>query len=224
MPPRRRRLLDTRSRRLSPLAARLSQYLAVLGGGDDATSGAKAKLLPSDAGAAAPPSPSGKDGGGSGGGSSLHRRVLNSNPMLEAFGNARTTRNDNSSRFGKWIEIRFSKPTFGGSGVGADEASAAAALVAAVGGAADGGGGGGAANSSSSKSSSGTDAGTLIGVEVRTYLLEKVRLVHQATEERNYHLFYEARTDPSSASSSKQDSATRRVMIRIVSLNDEGCV
>jgi len=73
----------------------------------------------------------------------VERRVLASNPIMEAIGNAKTTRNDNSSRFGKYIEIDFSK-TF-----------------------------------------------QIIGASMRTYLLEKSRVVFQASEERNYHVFYQ---------------------------------
>mmetsp|Transcript_11817 Transcript_11817/g.17718 ORF Transcript_11817/g.17718 Transcript_11817/m.17718 type:complete len:1156 (+) Transcript_11817:170-3637(+) len=74
---------------------------------------------------------------------SIEQQVLQSNPVLESFGNARTVRNDNSSRFGKFIEIQFDR------------------------------------------------TGRLLGARVKTYLLEKIRLIRQAEGERNYHIFYE---------------------------------
>lgn len=82
-------------------------------------------------------------GGIDGNNNSIEAQVLQSNPILESFGNARTVRNDNSSRFGKFIEIQF------------------------------------------------TQGGKLVGAQIETYLLEKVRLVTQTPGERNYHIFYE---------------------------------
>ncbi|XP_053783636.1 unconventional myosin-Vc isoform X2 [Desmodus rotundus] len=70
-------------------------------------------------------------------------KVLASNPITEAVGNAKTTRNDNSSRFGKYTEISF------------DERH------------------------------------QITGANMRTYLLEKSRVVFQAENERNYHIFYQ---------------------------------
>ncbi|XP_038136448.1 unconventional myosin-Vb isoform X3 [Cyprinodon tularosa] len=81
--------------------------------------------------------------GGSSSDANVEEKVLASNPIMEAIGNAKTTRNDNSSRFGKYIQIVFSRHYH------------------------------------------------IIGANMRTYLLEKSRVVFQAEEERNYHIFYQ---------------------------------
>ncbi|KAJ2676508.1 Myosin type-2 heavy chain 1 [Coemansia spiralis] len=83
--------------------------------------------------------------GGKGGApiSHVEEQILATNPVLESFGNAKTTRNDNSSRFGKFLEIRFNERH---------------AIEAAF---------------------------------IRTYLLERSRLVYQPATERNYHIFYQ---------------------------------
>jgi myosin-5 len=106
----------------------------------------------------------------------IEQQVLQSNPILESFGNAKTLRNNNSSRFGKFIEINFAS-------------SSVMSLY-------------------------------ISGATIRTYLLEKVRLVFQCTGERNYHCFYEM------IKGSNEDEKIRRGLSSTEDfnyLNQSGC-
>lgn len=97
--------------------------------------------------------------------SETEEQILATNPIMEAFGNAKTTRNDNSSRFGKYIEV--SARSFDME-IGNEILTYASCLQILF-----------------------DDTQTIVGARIRTYLLERSRLVYQPETERNYHIFYQ---------------------------------
>ena len=72
----------------------------------------------------------------------IEKELIAPNIILEAFGNAKTIRNYNSSRFGKFIKLQFNIDF------------------------------------------------QLVGANINTYLLEKIRVTNTNNNENNFHIFY----------------------------------
>lgn len=104
----------------------------------------------------------------------VERRVLQCIPLLEALGNAKTLRNDNSSRFGKYTELQFGRQAAGlqqalPEGLPGDAPEAPLERHC-------------------QRQASGP---RLAGAKTHCYLLEKVRVVGPQEGERSFHVFYQ---------------------------------
>ena len=75
------------------------------------------------------------------GNNNLGTKIIATNIILESFGNSKTIRNHNSSRFGKFIQLFYKNDK-------------------------------------------------IVGAQIKTYLLETIRITHHSKDERNFHIFY----------------------------------
>jgi hypothetical protein len=133
----------------------------------------------------------------------IEEKVLHTNPLLESFGNAKTARNDNSSRFGKWLEIVFDVQSKAGSPRGS-----LSATNSPFRGAADTRGSSISRTTSFvGSNNSRTEPLRLAGACITQYLLEKSRVVGQSLGERNYHIFHQLTASGKQSSSEIEGSA-----------------
>ena len=127
---------------------------------------------------------SSKNSSGAGGANSspgLDQRLIQTNPVFEAFGNAKTLRNHNSSRFGKFTTLRFAPLQQSDS------------LSSSLNGMKNGTTTSSSSSVSASSSIGATQQLSLHSAHLETYLLERSRVTAPSTGERNFHAFYQVR-------------------------------
>ncbi|KAI3381133.1 hypothetical protein SNEBB_007545 [Seison nebaliae] len=115
------------------------------------------------------------------GATSLEDQIVSANPVLEAYGNAKTTRNNNSSRFvSDFLHIHKNHPHIHPTNPVLESFGNAKTVR----------------NNNSSRFGKFIRIhfsinGKIAGADIETYLLEKSRVIFQQPAERNYHIFYQ---------------------------------